>query len=160
MRILLGIGLLLAIFAASSVWHQGRMRELRGLGGFQEARAADPRMLPPGWGEVIVGTPSGAEPVFVEPVRPTESRVLAVDEAVESWTEVPAQEPEPLTVEDWELPVRPGDVLSRIVRVHYGRVSPELEERLARYNGLESPDKLVVGETLYLPPEEKLLSLD
>ncbi len=59
---------------------------------------------------------------------------------------------------DWELIVGSGDVLSRIVRVQYGRVSPELEQRLAEYNGLSSPDKLKVGQTLYLPTEERLLA--
>jgi nucleoid-associated protein YgaU len=155
MRILLGIGILVAIFGLSTAWHRSEIRELRNPGGVheREARAAEPRTLPPGWGEVILGAPSGAEPVFLEPMRPpadapaTGSPDAAVFEA-------------PLSVEDWELPIRQGDVLSRIVRVHYGRVSPDLEKRLARYNGLESPDKLVVGEILYLPPEERLLALD
>jgi hypothetical protein len=162
-RIVLGIGILLAIFGISSIWHRSRMHDLRypATERGSTVRAAEPRILPPGWGEVILGAPSGAEPVFVEPTRAPVGRGGS-DRGYDGVGYGEPVEYEDLSPQalDWELPVRPGDVLSRIVRVHYGRVSPELERRLARYNGLTSPDKLAVGQTLYLPTEERLLEIE
>jgi hypothetical protein len=165
-RILLGIAALVLVFGLSTLWHRSELRRLHAGSSSGAVHAAPPREHAPGWGEVIVGRPSGAEPVFVEPAAPPLSAARrlrppgrgAGDSAD---GEVPAKTlpdgNERKHPRDWELEVRDGDVLSRIVRVHYGRVSPELEQRLAEYNGLSSPDKLRVGQTLYLPPEERLL---
>jgi hypothetical protein len=161
-RILLGIAALLLVFGLSTLWHRSEMRRMHAGSSTGEVQAASPREHAPGWGEVIVGRPSGAEPVLVEPAAPPLSaarRLRPPGRGTEG--ELPAEPPpegdDRKDPRDWELEVRDGDVLSRIVRVHYGRVSPELEQRLAEYNGLSSPDKLRVGQTLYLPPEERLL---
>lgn len=175
MRILIGIACLVLVFGISSLWHRSEMDDFRaqaGLGGQSVVKAAEVRNHPAGWGEVIVGSPSQAEPIYVAPSPPrtrarrltppdqlgsvneeaSNSGSLSDSSAAELSTEGGLQAPA-----DWELVVGSGDVLSRIVRVHYGRVSPELEQRLAEYNGLSSPDKLKVGQTLYLPAEELLL---
>ena len=175
MRILIGIACLALVFGISSLWHRSEMSSFRaqaGFGGEPVVRAAEVRNHPAGWGEVIVGSPSEAEPIYVAPppapararrLTPPGQRPAADDEASasETWSETSTTEFSSKSVvrapADWELVVGKGDVLSRIVRVHYGRVSPELEQRLAEYNGLSSPDKLKVGQTLYLPAEELLL---
>ncbi len=154
MRILLGIACLVALFLLSSTWHRSRMNLLRETpGGLKTARAGD-RVgeLPEGWGELRIGAASGAQPVFLEP-PPQETRY---PEPAEAPAPLDPREADP-AAQDWELRVKSGDVLSRIVRLHYGRVSPDLERRLAEYNGLVDPDRLEVGQLLYLPPEDRLV---
>lgn len=116
------------------------------------ARTALP--LEPGKGIVTIGKPSGAEPIFLDPGPLADHRdeVDAGGSTVREGDKAFPGEPG-----DWEMRVRPGDVLSRIVRVHYGRVSRDLEQRLAKYNKISNPDKLVVGQVIYLPNEERLL---
>ena len=91
----------------------------------------------PGWARVVLGGPSGAEPL----VDPT-----LVAPAPRVRTSLP----------DFELVVRPGQVLSRIVREHYGHAATWLVEALTDYNGLTDPNALDIGRTLYLPEIEKL----
>ena len=159
MRIFLGIAVLIGVFAVSSLWHRSALDDMRNPAPLDgEVLAARPRDLPPGWGEVVIGAPSGAEAVFLEP-PPRPERFARRDEevAIEDFEILEDGESE-VELQDWELIVGSGDVLSRIVRKHYGRVSPELEDLLARYNGLSSPDKLEVGQVLRLPSEERLRS--
>lgn len=116
--------------------------------------AGEQDYLEPGKGIVTIGRPSGAPPVFLEPIAP--------DELAPRGELAPLGPRDPLDLprdelEDWEMRVRPGDVLSRIVKVQYGRVSRDLEQKVARYNNLRDPDKLIVGQVLYLPTLERLL---
>ena len=179
MRILIGIASLLLIFAVSTLWHRFKIDELRAETGLRKLTVeAAERDLAPGWGEVIVGAPSGADPIHVERrrahvaahrLRPPGKRsnqlrtIEAPPESEQSSDAIDhglSETSEPLVQPaDWELEVRPGDVLSSIVRQHYGRVSPDLEQKLAEYNGLKSPDKLKVGQILFLPTEEHLLQM-
>lgn len=153
MRILVGLACLAGLFLLSSHWHRTRMQALRGEPPGPGTALAAESGSRPGWGEVVVGLPSGAEPVFLEP--PPRAREGA--RRPEPQAGAAAAEPAP-GLGDWELKVRSGDVLSRIVREHYGRVSPDLERRLAQYNQITHPDKLRVGQTLRLPPEERLVA--
>ncbi|MFT5287729.1 MAG: LysM repeat protein [Planctomycetota bacterium] len=179
MRILIGIACLLLVFAVSTFWHRTKITELRIETGLEKiVVAAEKRSFRPGWGEVIVGAPSGVEPIHVEIeaiLIPADARRLTpppgrrgaqqpLDEELARELDIEADEygaPESELQQaprDWELEVRSGDVLSSIVRKHYGRVSPDLDQKLAEYNGLSSPDKLKVGQTLYLPTEARLLT--
>lgn len=57
---------------------------------------------------------------------------------------------------DQELKVRPGQSLSKIIAQAYGRSTLDLVARLAAYNGMTDANKLIVGQVLYIPVQEKL----
>ena len=72
MRIVIGLALLLSLFVAAALWQEGYIGRLR------SERNAGPSADEPaekGWGTVVLGRPSGAEPVarigalYDEPVR-------------------------------------------------------------------------------------------
>lgn len=65
-------------------------------------------------------------------------------------TVVPAYE------EDRTYTVQCGDVLDCIVSVQYGVFERELVDKLATYNGLSDPNKIVAGQVLRLPDISKL----
>jgi nucleoid-associated protein YgaU len=97
--------------------------------------------LPPGWGSVVLGAPSGAVPPIAEPPAPAPAPVPA---------------PEPPAAREFELVVSPGQSLSTICKEHYGTASVALVEALARFNQLKSPDAVRAGQKLRLPPLETL----
>jgi nucleoid-associated protein YgaU len=114
--------------------------------GTPEAPSAAPAPaspLPPGWGSVVLGAPSGALPPAAEPQAPAPAPAP-----------VPAPVPEapPPEARSFELVVSPGQSLSTICKEHYGTASTALVEALARFNGLKSPDALRAGQKLELPP--------
>jgi nucleoid-associated protein YgaU len=100
--------------------------------------------LPPGWGSVVLGAPSGAEP-------PTEAKPQAPEPAP-----APQPAPEPPAAREFELTVSPGQTLSAICKEHYGTASVALVEALARFNQLESANSVRAGQKLRLPPLETL----
>ena len=101
--------------------------------------------LPPGWGSVVLGAPSGAVPTL--PQVPAASPAPAP---------APLSVPPPPAAREFELSVSPGQSLSTICREHYGTASAALVEALARFNGLKSPDAVRAGQKLRLPPLETL----
>jgi nucleoid-associated protein YgaU len=117
-------------------------------------------IVPQGWGVVVVGRPSGAEPIggergevedAVEYEDATEARP---DSAPASAATPPALDPASLA--DFELTVAPGHSLSEIAKEHYGTASGAVVGALARYNGLTDADRLTAGQRLLLPPIERL----
>ncbi len=125
-----------------------------------------------GWGSVIVRATTGraptpsessGEPGALRP-EPSERRAprpewldsaSAPTEPDGDTGQVAIQvEPEPLP--DLELVVRSGQTLSEIAQEHYGTSRPSLVLALARYNGLEDPDRVRVGATIRLPDRERL----
>lgn len=58
--------------------------------------------------------------------------------------------------EDQIYTVQEGDTLFCIVRVQYNLTNQEAVDKLATYNNLEDPNKLEVGQVLYIPCVEKL----
>lgn len=173
MRFILGLTILFAVFAVSSLWHGQEQkalliqREFLQAENEREAKAAlagsfdgvvPPRENEPGWGDVVVGRPSGADRVEPAPQVNYGQPTPATGQP-QNWGTMEAGSPPPAPA-DFELTIQSGQVLSSIVATHYGRVSPDLEQRLAKYNGLSSPDKLRVGKKLKLPTEQTLLDLD
>ena len=75
---------------------------------------------------------------------------------------VPTQDNQEATVvvdnyaEDSTYTVKKGDTLYCIVRVQYGLTNQEAVDKLATYNGLSDPNRLSVGQVLYIPCIEKL----
>ena len=58
--------------------------------------------------------------------------------------------------EDKTYTVKCGDTMDCIVRVQYGSESRELVDKLATYNGLCDPNRISVGQVLYIPCINKL----
>jgi len=102
--------------------------------------------LPAGWGSVVLGAPSGAEPLTAAPAHATPTPVASV---------APTAHEAPVAP-DSELSVAPGQSLSLICKEHYGTASVALVEALARFNGLKNPDALRAGQKLRLPPIQTL----
>jgi hypothetical protein len=134
-------------FGLAALWQKDKLRELHAAR-LEAAQVADGTLaptpsgaLPEGKGVVIVGRPSGVEPLFV-PEKP-----LPEGDA--------SPEPETGTV-DFELEVMPGQTLSGIAQIVYGSAARPLILRLAEYNDLADPDNLSAGRTIWLPPIEKL----
>ena len=146
MRALLLLLVLAGAFGLAAVWQRNHVAELRAARDAAEAvPAPSPDPLAPelaaGEALLIVGRPSGAEPrpPPAEPARPKPS--------------APANEP---SLSDFTQRVQSGQTLSGIAHVHYGQSGPALVRSLAAYNGLSDPNQLQVGQTLRLPPIEKL----
>ena len=173
MRTALALCLAVALFASAALWHADR----RGSAGRQVAAEEKPapgsaaresarftHPVPEGWVEVILGAPSGADPIRVPLwyTRPADEQLDLAESAPDAGNleEHPTFLPTPGRPPDFELEVGPGQVLSRIAVHHYGTSRPRLVEALARYNGLDSPDKLREGQRLRLPPIEDLESAD
>jgi nucleoid-associated protein YgaU len=146
MRALLLLLVLAAAFALAAVWQRKHVAELRAARSAAEAAPApSPDPLAPelaaGEAVLIVGRPSGAEP-RPRPSQPAPPQPRSVE-----------KEP---TLADFTQEVQGGQTLSGIAHVHYGQSGPALVRALAAYNGLSDPDQLRAGQTLRLPPIEKL----
>lgn len=110
--------------------------------------------LSAGQAVLIVGSPSGAEPV----ARPTPPRGAPRPKAQPQTSSGDPDQPlheGPLP--EFELVVQPGQTLSGLAHLHYGRHGRELLAALARHNGLSDPHQLRAGAVLRLPPIEALL---
>jgi len=145
MRVLLGLAVLLSLFAMAASW-QGRWTDgLRRARDTEHGAPSQAAASGAGWTTLVVGLPSGAEPV--EPIE----------------IDVPAAEPVPREPEgpvgfvgDFEYVVRSGDILGRICNAHYSTSAREVVAAVAAYNGLASPDQIRVGQVLSLPDQSRL----
>jgi hypothetical protein len=180
-RLLLGALALAGLFAGAWWWQRGftaaaRVERERLRSGAGSGSAGDRREGEDGWGRVVVGRPSGAEPVEprpqADPARPGDAGRTgqAVTGDAAAPPPHPDREAEPpggptgaggnqpgATAQEFRMVVQPGQNLSSICRVHYGTARPELVRAVARYNQLASEHDLRAGRTLLLPPIEKLL---
>ncbi len=104
---------------------------------------------------VVIGTPSGAEPLRASRKKfgRAERRLVEVTPAPEA----PISQPAPKI---FMLEVRAGGTLSKMCQEFYTREDrpslAEVVEAVAQWNGLKSPDSLVIGQGLELPPLELL----
>lgn len=174
LRLLSGFAGLLALVFCAWLAQQLIIEELRrkqaagrpmvGDAGAPSEADAELAPLEEGWGRIVVGAPSGAEP-RPRPNAPLEPVPVAPQGAApdDDETASPHLDPDvsvtppPRWPADLELVVRSGQSLSKIVAAEYGRSTPELVELLARYNGMDDPNKLRVGQTLRIPVRGKLL---
>ncbi len=160
MRLIAVLLVLASLFGLAWAWQAGTLDALR-----RESRAAagdsggrrDPEFapLPEGWGVVVIGKPSGAAPVpgsvdRAAPALPADAS--SVPEASDAdWVAL-----EERALGDFRVEVFAGQTLFSITQMHYGSANQELCAALARYNGIHDPAALEVGETLLLPPVERL----
>ncbi len=153
MRTVLFLCLLVAVFGLAALWQRQHLGELRRAHAAAEAEAAGELArtasgpLAPGQGVLLVGRPSGAEPV----PRPARAEPDPAPAAVGS-------DLAELALGDFSLEVQPGQSLSGIAYLHYGRSGPALLRALSDYNALPDPGRLRAGQVLKLPPIERLQS--
>lgn len=165
MRFVLVLTVLLALFGLAWAWQQGTLESLR-RGVRAEAQDIGGRLdpeftpLPDGWGVVVVGKPSGADPLpgyasLANRALPSSQGPDAPGTSVEAsdaaWNEL-----EKRALGDFRVEVLAGQTLYSIAEIQYGGANEELCTALARYNGLDDPAALETGETLLLPPLERL----
>ncbi len=110
--------------------------------------------LPEGWSRVVIGRPSGAEP-FRGPGAPS-SAGSSTDPAARPVLPPTSTPPLP-QAQATEVIVQAGQNLSTICRGHYGTARVEVVEAVARHNRMANSDALREGQTLDLPPLERLL---
>jgi nucleoid-associated protein YgaU len=146
MRLVLILCTLACAFALAAMWQEQKLAELRHERELASRVAAGivvetpSGALPAGKGVVIIGRPSGADPIPVPP---------AAEESPQ-----PVQDESELA--DFVMEVRSGQTLSGIAHAFYHTAPSGLVRRLAEYNGLEDPNQLRAGQRLALPPRERL----
>lgn len=159
MRVLLGLGLLLAVFAAVALFHDALQRHLAS--GREEARAAGPdERVDNGWSRLVVGRPAEREPPPGTGGAGPASAAMIVGPPTGASPE-PAQAP-PSSGADPRLPaitVVRGQTLRQIALAHYGdaaAISMADVAALARSNGLPSADRIEVGQVIRFPALDEL----
>ena len=179
MRLVVGGLLLGAVFLAAVLWQRGWTADARAAR--EAARSAD-RALPPadgdapadGWGRIVVGRPSGAEPYATSERRAAGSppgdaasgggrasgagSVEPSGSAGTSPSASPDKAATPAPAREFVLTVQRGQTLSAICKAHYGSARREIVDALARYNAIGDLDQVREGRTLKLPPIETLLT--
>ena len=166
MRVALGVLFLLLLFVAAALVQERWLKDVeKTLPGLQ-VRAEQPRSaeepaedepLPAedGWARLVVGRPSGADPVVLPPA---ERRMI---ESAPTHTPNPAPvEPEsapPSRPADYEITLAENETLSEVCVRFYGSGAPKLYDRLARYNGLANANAIRAGQKLFVPPTQELL---
>jgi hypothetical protein len=178
-KLLIGVLSLLAAFAAAALWQsrwhaeaEAQREALRA--GAPSSIEIAPQGEAPGWGRVIIGRPSGVDPVE-RGVLAAESRGdasspprVAPDTKMPNRAPPaalpPVSAPPPLVplqragATESKIVVAPGQSLSTICQSRYGTSRPEVVQALARYNGLKDVNALRAGDTLLVPPLEQLLA--
>jgi len=155
-RTLIVLLLLASGFGLAALWQSRHVNELRA-----DQRAAweqsdgevaetESGMLAEGWAAVIVGAPSGADPLLVESLLESRAPSFPPDEVPDGDFE------EATPLGDFEMEVQPGQTLSGIAEAHYGTASNRLVQALAAYNEIEDPNTLRSGAWVLLPELERL----
>lgn len=163
MRTIVGLLLLLGLCAAAWQW---QTRWSDGVRAERETLRNTPsglREREESWGELVIGRPSGAEPLELEgvdvPDDPDDPEIGGGGElpflrppAPGPEGDDPAPAPAPIPVDaPFEYVVPRGRVLSKICEEFYGSGRPPIPDRVAEFNGMASPDDLREGQTLQLP---------
>jgi len=145
MRTFLGLLILGGLFLMAAAWQRNQTEELRAERSQRYGIPQDPSRTEDGWDSLVLGRPSGAEPIpSAEQLEP----------AWENWTDPdddPGSDAPPPVSQEYRYEVQSGDVLSRICAKHYGTSRASLVDAVAHYNGLSSPDAIRAGKILLLP---------
>jgi hypothetical protein len=168
MRVVAILLVFAAAFGLAALWQSRRVDRLRRESELAqklrdgELGETSSGIVPQGWGVVVVGRPSGAEPiggatveVEVEDVVESEGAADARPDSAPANAALPPAL-DPASLADFELTVAPGHSLSEIAKEHYGTAAGAVVGALARYNGFADADRLRAGQRLLLPPIERL----
>ena len=145
MRTLLGLLILGGLFLMAATWQRNQTKELRAERSQRYGIPEDPSAREPGWDTLVLGRPSGAQPI-PSPAQP--------ESAWENWADLDHDtraDERPFVSQEFRYEVQSGDVLSRICAQHYGTSRASLVDAVAHYNGLSSPDAIRAGKILLLP---------
>lgn len=168
MKLLIGVLLLLVTFVAAAMWQRSWRADAHAER--ERARSSGTGLASPepgaraeGWGRVIIGRPSGVdpEPPYAErpPAQvptPPSSALPGSTPAKKNGARATPAEPSPSAGEE-RIVVRSGDSLSSVCQSHYGTSRQDVVQALALYNEMKDPNGLREGQTLKLPPLEKLV---
>ncbi len=164
MRPALGILFLVLLFVAATLVQESWIDEVRDrLPGLQlqaedEVLAnASAERAREGWARLVIGGPSGAEPVtppgtFHE--RNEERRMLVGNEP--EFEAIPEDIP-PAPPSDFEITLDSSSTLSELCVRFYGSGAPKLYQRLAEYNGFDDANAIRAGQKLLVPATRELL---
>ena len=149
------VGLFLVAAIGQRRWTDSLLRA-QDLARSEPGSAADLE-TPDGWSMLVVGRPSGTEPLpYPErgwatsdalPSEPAEPSPLSA-ETEPAETADPAVE---TTLPDFVYRVQDGDTLGAICAGHYGSSRRALVDSVAAYNNLSSSNAIRAGTLLYLP---------
>ncbi|MEM8709448.1 MAG: LysM domain-containing protein [Planctomycetota bacterium] len=180
MRALIGLLILGCLFVMAASWQNRTTTELQNRRTLRYAAPADAAETDDaGWSRLVLGRPSGSEPLPLPSPAPSLAPGLApgassggyVNSAPpEAGAGSPARSDEPASssggmartsmeatiaprfARDFEYVVRPNDSLGVICQKHYEeRPLIKLVEAVALYNDLKSPDAIRAGDTILLP---------
>lgn len=176
MRALIGLLVLGCLFVMAASWQNRTTADLKSRRSLRYAAPADAADTnTAGWSRLILGRPSGAEPLPIPEPVPGEGRPGLPGGAsygggapgsgqstVRGGTpEVSPSTLRPVGVDatvapryarDFEYVVRNNDSLGVICQKHYDeRPLHKLVEAVALYNDLKSPNAIRVGDTILLP---------
>jgi hypothetical protein len=145
MRTLLGLLILGGLFLMAAAWQRNQTKELRAQRSQRYGIPEDPSGEKPGWDSLVLGRPSGAQPIpTAEQLGPAWESWTGPDDDIQGDARPPVQQ-------EYRYEVQSGDVLSRICSQHYSTSRASLVKAVARYNGLSSPDAIRAGKILLLP---------
>ncbi len=107
----------------------------------------------PSQGVVFLGVaPEGAAAIAdTNPAKPPPPAMGSAPAAVEEPAPPPALKPAAAPPEEITVQIGRGDSLWGLVRRTYGTATPDLIDRVARFNHLKDPGALKAGQTLRLP---------
>lgn len=157
MRLLLGLLLLLSLFTLALVWQRRTAQASSGAAITARDSAGLARPYASDWTRLVVGGPSGAEPIELAPTPSLETKVLARGKEAPPRATTPAAPTPRDAGREFELVVRKGQTLSSICQAHYKTARPAVVEAVARYNRMADTANLREGQKLKLPPIETLL---
>jgi len=192
-KLLVGVLLLLFAFAGAVLWQRSWLAEAQAEREHARHDGAldspeSKRATASEWGRVIVGRPSGADPVapLAPPVSssppsapsPTATTPASAPKPTAAATKLddssPTSEPRsnaPLATSKsarvsidagaaTPIIVQRGDSLSSVCQAHYGTSRKEIVQALAAFNKLKNADQLREGDTLLIPPLDRLTIKD
>ncbi|MBL8694002.1 MAG: LysM peptidoglycan-binding domain-containing protein [Planctomycetes bacterium] len=156
MRVAIWVALLVAAFVLAwqiqERWAEARRAERDAAYGRVSSGEGN---LPEGFGRVIVGAPSGADPIERPRPAPTSDEEHET-EAGGSTGRAAQGQPDARRLR--RHVVQRGDSLSEICAAAYGTSRKAVVDAVARANALPNPGAIREGQELVLPPLEELSS--
>ena len=117
--------------------------------------------IPQGFGRVVIGEPSGAEPILVqEPPAKTSDSAATTRSPTSGGAQIGAIIPRSASESSalHRHVVRKGESLSKICAAFYGTARKDVVEAVARANGLTNAGAIREGQDLVLPTLDELRS--